>query len=242
MMRALTSIALGVLLVILAVPRQVHAQESEQQAQEMSQTEESRYFADDESWKDRRFHVGGFGGQLLGGTALGLTENLFFRSTFNTDQGTLWGARFGGVFASRFDLEAEFGRSQPDLVATLTDLSGQSKTDVLFADLRMTYLMAVVNYSMIERTRRLVPYLSLGLGTVRVDSDAEQIVAARELGIIFGVGLRLRIVDALALRADVRGLRSGFGTKQQEDELPGVFVGDYNASNLLWSFGLDIRF
>ncbi len=45
------------------------------------------------------------------------------------------------------------------------------------------------------------------------------------------------------LRADVRGLRSGFGAKQQDaDDLPGVFVGDYNASHLLWSFGLDIRF
>lgn len=239
-MRRRVCITLG-LMVALLVPGPALAQEREAEA-EMAPTQESVYFADDESWKDRRFHVGAFGGQMLGGTALGLTENLFFRTTFNTDKGTLWGARFGWVFASRFELEAEYGTAQPDLLATLTDLSGRDKTEVYFADLKMSYLMAVVNYSMIERTRRLVPYLSLGLGTVRVDSDDESLVGAREVGIIFGAGLRFRIVDALLLRADARGLRSGFGTNQTEGDLPRVFVGDYNASNFLWSFGLDFRF
>ena len=204
--------------------------------------EPSKYAADDEAWKDRRFHVSGFGGQMLAGTDLGLVDNIFFRVQLKTGDATLWGGRFGWVFASRFDLELEFGQSSPGLVATLTDLQGRNKTEVPFADLKLTYVMGVVNYSMIDRTKRVVPYLSLGLGMVRADSDDENIVQAREPGIIFGAGLRVRIIDLIAFRGDVRGMRSGFGTKQPFEDLPGVFTGSYTASNLLWSVGLDIRF
>lgn len=225
---------------LLLPPLQALAQEGEEPGAAAGQSE---YAISDSGWKSHRFYIGGFGGQMNGGTSLGLTENVFFRTEFNTGDDTLWGGRVGWVFAPRFELELELGRSSPGLVATLTDLQGKNKTEVEFADLRITYLMAVVNYSMIERGRRLVPYLSLGIGTVRADSDDEKIVRARKPGIIFGGGLRIRVIEALALRADVRGMRSGFGAKQQDvDDLPGVFVGDYNASHLLWSFGLDIRF
>ena len=230
-------------LILFVVPAWALAQEGEPaQEQEPATEGESAELAADEEWKERRFHVGGFGGQMLGGTALGLTENIFFRTQFNTGDDTLWGARAGWVFASRFDLELEFGQSSPGLIATLTDLQGRNKTEVPYADLKLTYLTASVNYSMIERTRRVVPYLTLGFGLVRADSDDEDIVRAREPGIIYGAGVRIRIIDLLALRADVRGLRSGFGTKQVEGDLPGVFVGDYSASHLLWSVGLDVRF
>jgi hypothetical protein len=77
---------------------------------------------------------------------------------------------------------------------------------------------------------------------VSVSSDAEDIVKSRKPGLIYGGGVRIRIIDLIALRVDARGMRSGFGTKQEEDDLPGVFVGDFNASNFIWSAGLDIRF
>ena len=92
------------------------------------------------------------------------------------------------------------------------------------------------------RTRRIVPYLTLGIGVVTVSSDAENIVKSRQPGLIFGGGLRVRVVDMIAVRADARGLRSGFGTNQEEGDLPGVFVGDFKASNFIWTVGLDIRF
>jgi len=238
--RLWTSLALSLLL-FGAVPALAWAQD--QPAEEsLGQPQQLALSTGQENWRQHRFHVGAFVGRMNTGTALGLTENIFFRTQFNTGDDTLGGGRFGWVFAPRFDLEAEFGRSSPGLTATLTDLQGRNKTEVEFADLRITYVMAVVNYSMIERTRRVVPYLSLGVGTVRADSDDEQIVASRKPGLIFGGGLRIRVVDALAVRADVRGMRSGFGTKQQEKDLPGVFVGDFNASFLLWSAGFDFRF
>jgi len=153
-----------------------------------------------------------------------------------------FGVRGGWVFSSRFDLEIEYGKSSPGLIATLTDLQGQGKTEVPFSDLKMTWFTASVNYSMIERTHRVVPYLTVGLGVVSVSSEDESIVKSRKPGLVYGAGVRVRLVDMIALRADARGLRSGFGTGQQEGDLPGVFVGDFKASNFIWTVGLDIRF
>ena len=237
------------LLVMLSVPGTASAQQSGEAAPESQQEDEqtpddatSRYGDADEGWKDRRFHVGGFFGRLTGGTSLGLTENVFFRTQFNMGTDDTFGLRAGWVFAARFDLELEYGESSPGLIATLTDLRGQGKTEVPFADLDMTWFTASANYSMIERTRRIVPYLTLGIGVVTVSSEAEGIVKSRKPGLIFGGGIRVRVVDPIALRVDARGLRSGFGTKQEEGDLPGVFVGDFNASNFVWTVGLEIKF
>jgi opacity protein-like surface antigen len=239
---------LTVLLLLLALvvwPAAAIAQEEVEQADaEQAASEEmpSPYADPDDGWKEQRFHVGGFYGNLSGGTALGLVENVFFRTQFNMGADAAYGLRFGWVFASRFDLEGEYGRSSPSLVATLTDLQGQGKTEVPFSDLDETWFTASVNYSVIERMRRFVPYLTVGLGVVSVSSEAEGIVKSRKPGLIYGAGVRIRIIDLIALRVDARGLRSGFGTKQEAEDLPGVFVGDFNASNFIWSAGLDIRF
>jgi opacity protein-like surface antigen len=244
-MRQTRLTVLLLLMALLVWPAAASAQEeAEQMEGEDGAAEEmpSPYADPDDGWKEHRFYVGGFYGNLSGGTSLGLTENVFFRTQFNMGTDTNYGLRGGWVFTSRFDLELEYGKSSPGLEATLTDLAGQGKTEVPFADLDMSWLMASVNYSMIERTRRIVPYLTVGLGVVSVSSDAEDIVKARKPGLIYGAGVRIRIVDMIALRVDARGLRSGFGTKQEEDDLPGVFVGDFNASNFLWSAGFDIRF
>ena len=48
------------------------------------------------------------------------------------------------------------------------ELGLEREVDV--ADLDMTWLPATLNYSMIERTRRVVPYLTLGMGVVSVSS------------------------------------------------------------------------
>jgi hypothetical protein len=246
MRRYLTSMA--ALLIVLAVPGFVVAQEEAQADQEQAEqaeqveAEASPYAEPDEGWRERRWQVGGFYGQIMGGTALGLVENVFFRTQFNTGKDSTYGFRAAYVFASRFDVELEYGRSSPGLEAILTDLRGQGKTEVEFADLDMNWFTAAVNYSMIERTRRVVPYLTLGLGVVSVSSETEGIAKSRKPGILFGGGVRVRVIDWLAVRADARGLRSGFGTKQEEDDLPGVFVGDYNASNFVWTVGVDVRF
>jgi opacity protein-like surface antigen len=243
-MRRYSWIALLLAIAVVWPVAAVAQEEAEAEASESTPGEPmpSPYSDPDEGWKERRFHVGGLYGNLSGGTSLGLIENVFFRTQFNTGSDTQYGLRAGYVFAARWDVELEWGQSSPGLEATLTDLSGQGKTVVPFADLDMSRLTASVNYSMIERTRRIVPYLTLGFGVVSVSSDAEGVVKSRKPGLIYGGGLRVKVVDMLAVRLDARGLRSGFGTKQEEDDLPGVFVGDFKASNFLWSVGIDIRF
>ncbi len=241
--RATTGVTV-LLLLALILPGLAFAQEAEQaEADGQAEAEgTSLYDNPDAGWKDQRFHVGGFYGNLSGGTSMGLIDNVFFRTQLNMGSDSTFGFRAGYVLASRFDVEFEYGNASPGLIATLTDLQGQGKTEVPFSDLDMTWLTASVNYSMIERTRRVVPYLTLGLGVVSVSSEDEDIVKSRKPGLVFGGGVRVRIVDMIALRADARGLRSGFGSGQQEGDLPGVFVGDFKASNFIWSVGLDIRF
>jgi outer membrane beta-barrel protein len=241
MRRGLTVLTLAVL---LAVPGALLAQEATEEEQAPSNAPRaSDYAQPDEGWKDHRFHVGAYYGGLAGGTAVGLAENLLFRTQFEIDSGSLLGVRGGWVFASRFDLEAEYGRSSPGLNAVLTNLSGQGKTVVPFADLDISHLMAVVNYSVIDRNKRLVPYLSLGVGMVRSSSGDDARVGNTETGIVYGGGLRFWLIDELALRADVRGMRSGLGSNQDKTgDIPGVFVNDFNASFLLWGVGLDFRF
>ena len=174
-MRRYSLIAL-LLAIALVWPVAAFAQEEAETEAEQSTPGEpmpSPYADPDEGWKERRFHVGGMYGDLSGGTSLGLVENVFFRTQFNMGSDTMYGLRAGYVFAARWDVELEWGQSSPGLEATLTDLSGQGKTVVPFADLDMNWLTASVNYSMIERTRRVVPYLTVGLGTVSVSSEAE---------------------------------------------------------------------
>lgn len=245
---AAARITISMLLLALAMPGLALAQQTDETTVEaepadgQNEERESRYGNPDVGWKDRRFHVGGYYGRLTGGTSLGLIDNVFFRTQINMGTDAAIGVRAGWVFAARFDIELEYGKSSPGLVATLTDLQGQGKTEVPFSDLDMTWFTAAVNYSMIERTRRVVPYLTLGFGVVSVSSEDEGIVKSRQPGLIFGGGVRVRLVDMIALRADARGLRSGFGSKQEEGDLPGVFVGDFTASNFIWTVGLDIRF
>jgi len=241
-------VMLLLLVLPLAMPAALYAQQEggesatgDETAQEEPRT--SEYADPSEGWKEHRFHVAGYYGGLAGGTAVGLAENLFFRTQFEVDSGSLYGARVGWVFAPRFDLELEYGASSPGLDAILTDLRGQGKTVVPYADLDISYLMAVVNYSVIDRTRRLVPYLSLGIGMVRSDSADNDSIGNTEGGIVYGAGIRFWLLEMLALRADVRGMRSGLGTRQENPgDLPAVFVNDFNASFLLWSVGAEFRF
>ena len=154
----------------------------------------------------------------------------------------MWGLRAGFAFAPRFDVELEYGRSSPGINVVLTNLAGQGKTEFSFADLDLSYFMAVVNYAMLERSRRIVPVLSLGYGTVSMTSMASEIADSRQMGLVFGGGLRIRVIDNFGVRVDVRGLRTGFGPKQQDDQLPSLFLGDFNASNLYWMAGFEFRF
>ncbi len=204
--------------------------------------QESSYMEPDAGWKDQRFYVGGFAGNMTGGTPLGSVENIFFRSSYVMDSNSMWGLRAGFIFSSRFDVELEYGRSSPPMNVILTNLAGQGKTEFPFADLQINYTMGVVNYSLLERSRRIVPILSLGYGTVGVSSAAAEIDSSRQMGLVFGGGLRVRIVENLGLRADVRGLRTGFGPKQEEGQLPSVFFRGFVATNLYWSAGVEFRF
>jgi opacity protein-like surface antigen len=246
------TLMLMLLLGCLIMPGALLAQEAEEaqgaeegatQEDSMAEPTESPYMNPDEGWKDHRFHVGAFVGGLSGGTSVGLAENLLFRTQFDVDSGTLYGARVGWVFAPRFDLEVEFGTSSPGLDATITDLSGQGKTVVPFAALDISYLMGVVNYSVIDRNKRIVPFLSLGVGMVRSDSSDNDSIGNTETGIVYGGGVKVRIIDILAIRGEVRGMRSGLGTNQENPgDLPAVFVNDFNASFLIWSVGAELRF
>lgn len=204
----------------------------------------SPYFEQDDAWKQQRFFIAGFGGGMVGGTSAGLVENLVMRAQLQVGSGALWGGRAGWVFAPRFDVELELGWSSPGLQLELTDLQGQGKVVVPYADVDVGYVMGSVNYSMVERTRRFVPYLTVGIGAVKASSSDEDRIGNTEPGIVYGVGLRARIIDMLAFRADIRGMRSGLGTKQDngDGEIPGVFVNDFNASFLIWSLGLELRF
>lgn len=241
------TLSIALLLGLLLTPGFLTAQETEGEVlpddTAMQSAESSSYVDPGEGWKERRFHVGAFAGGLAGGTAVGLAENLFFRTQFTVDSGSLVGARAGWAFSSRFDLELEYGRSSPGLDAVITDLGGQGKTVVPFADLDVTYLMGVVNYAVIDRNKRVVPFLSLGIGMVRSDSSDNDAIGNTESGIVYGGGLKFWVIDELALRAEVRGMRSGLGTNQENPgDLPAVFVNDFNASFVLWSFGAEFRF
>ncbi len=204
--------------------------------------QESSYMEPDAGWEDQRFYIGGFAGNMTGGTPLGSIENVFFRSSYVMDSNSMWGLRAGFTLSARFDFEVEYGRSSPAMNVILTNLAGQGKTEFLFADLQINYTMGVVNYSLLERSRRIVPLLSLGYGTVGVSSGAAEIDNSRQMGLVFGGGLRVRIVENLGLRADVRGLRTGFGPKQEEGQLPSVFYRGFVATNLYWSVGVEFRF
>ncbi|HJO03351.1 MAG TPA: outer membrane beta-barrel protein [Acidobacteriota bacterium] len=196
----------------------------------------------DEGWRDQRFYVGVMLGTMTGGTPLGSIENVFFRSSYGMDTDSMWGLRAGLTFAPRFDVEIEYGRSSPGINAILTDLAGQGKTEFAFADLDLSYVMGVVNYSLVERSRRIVPVLSVGYGSVGMSSTASEIAGSRQMGLVFGGGLRVRVADKLGVRADVRGLRTGFGPKQEEGQLPSIFRGAFNATNLYWTAGFEFRF
>ncbi len=230
---------LAVLTALALLPATAAAQQDDY---ELELPQESTYMDLDEGWKERRFRVGGFSGQMTGGTPLGSIENVFFRSSYDMDTDSMWGLRVGFVFAPRFEVEIEYGRSSPGVNVILTDLAGQGRTEFSFADLHLSYLMGVVSCALLERSRRIVPVLSLGYGTVSMTSTASEIADSRQMGLVFGAGLHIRVIDNFGVRADVRGLRTGFGPKQQDGQLPSIFLGDFNASNLYWTAGFEFRF
>ena len=79
-----------------------------------------------------------------------------------------------------------------------------------------------------------MPFLSLGIGMVRSNSPDNDSIGNTESGIVYGGGLKFWVIDNLAVRAEVRGMRSGLGTNQENPgDLPAVFVNDFNASFLL---------
>lgn len=195
-----------------------------------------------EDWTGERWLVSGFGGRVTGGTSVGFTENIVFRSQFEQGTDTTWGFRVGRVVAPRFDVELEYGRSSPGLNAVLTDLAGQGRTEVSFADMDLNWLTAAVNYSVIERSRQVVPYLTLGVGRLGVSSSTEPGIDSGEIAIIFGLGVRVRTLRAIAFRTDVRGLRSGIRGKQEDPSRPAVLDSEFSGTNLLWTVGLELRF
>lgn len=203
----------------------------------------------------RRFRIGGFGGRLSGATAAGLAENLFFRATFEQGTDTLWGGRAAYAFLPRFDVEAELGQASPGLTAVLTDLGGQGRTDVPFADMDLRYTSLSVVYHIVDRHRPIVPFLQLGPAIVSVDSEQEPRIDATEFALLYGAGIRVRPAGRISVRADVRGLRSRFGSDQSsagdvsglfDDQfgatVPGILDGEFNATNLVWTVGLDVHF
>lgn len=237
-MRRRIEIGLVVVVLLAVVPGLALAQDVDDEG-ELYPTP---YMDSESGWAENRLHVAGFGGSLGGGTALGSTENLFFRVQFEQGSDSAWGGRVGWVFAPRFDVEVEYGRSSPGLDAVLSDLQGQGRTVTEYADLNLNWLVVAVNYSVVERTRRFSPYLTLGFGRMGVDSSAEPDIDASEPMLAYGGGLRVRIVDPFALRADVRGLRSGLGGKDEDDPTPDLLRGKFNGTNLLWTLGVELRF
>lgn len=229
----------GTALVTLLAPAAAGAQEEDEAPASGYQTE---YDMDDADWRDQRFHVAAFGGNIAGGTNVGFAENLFFQVSFEQGSDTALGGRVGWVFAPRFDVELEFGTASPGLDAVLRDLSGQGRTVAPFADLDLTWISGSVNYSVVDRSRRFVPYLTLGAGMLNVSSSAESGIDTTEPVLTYGAGLRVRLVEALALRVDARGLRSGLGGKQEDPTRPAVLAGEFNGTNVLWSAGLEFRF
>lgn len=231
-------IAILAFVAALAFPAAAVAQE----ADDIGSRYEADYEMTDPDWREYRFHVAGWAGKISGGTNVGFTENLFFQVAFEQGSDTAFGGRVGWVFAPRFDVELEYGNASPGLNAVITDLSGQGRTVAEFADLDLSWISGSVNYSMIDRSRRVVPYLTLGVGALSVSSSAEPTIDTTEPLLLFGGGLRVRVIEVLALRVDARGLRSGFGSKQEDPTQPAVLLGEFNGTNLLWSAGLELRF
>jgi len=213
-----------------------------QEVDEVELPQESSCMSPDEGWRDERLYVGGFAGTMAGSTPLGAIENAFFRSSYEMGTDSMWGLRPGYAVFPRFDVEIEYGSSSPGVNVTLTNLAGQGKTEFHFADVGVDYFMGMVNYSLLERARRIVPGLSIGFRTVGMTSAASEIADSRQMGLVFGGGLRVRVVDHFGVRVDVHGLRTGFGAKQPPGQLPSIFGGDLNAANLYWTAGFGFRF
>lgn len=238
-MRLRTDLLLVAALVATLIPGAALAQETDDDVVERHPTE---YFDGEAGWDEHRLHVAGYGGGLSGGTALGQSQNLFFRVQFEQGSDSAFGGRVGWVFAPRFDVELEYGRSSPGVDAVLSDLQGQGRTVTPYADLDLSWLVASVNYSVIERARRIVPYLTLGIGRMGVSSSTEPDLDTSEIVLSYGAGLRVRVADPFAVRADVRGLRSGLGGKDEEGDVPDLLRGQFNGTNLLWTLGVEFRF
>lgn len=239
-MRRRLQTVLAAALVLAALPGAALAQE---EMEDQAAQHPTAYADSETGWAAHRIHVSGFGGRLTGGTSLGFSQNLFFSAQFEQGSDSTWGGRVGWVFAPRFDVEIEYGRSSPGLDAVLTDLQGQGRTVADFADLDLNWLVGAVNYSVVERTRRIAPYLTLGVGRLGVSSSEESSIDTSEIVLAYGAGVRVRAVDRLAIRADVRGLRSGLGGKQTDtDSVPDVLLGKFNGTNLVWTVGLEISF
>lgn len=179
-----------------------------------------------------RWAVGVFGGKLSGGTSVGTTENLFFRTSFEQDSDTLAGGRAAAWLWWRLHVEGEYARSSPGLIAVLTDLDGQGRTEAPFADLELSYWSGAVRFDLSQT--RVAPFLTLGMAAVGAESSELELDESAP-GLLFGGGIEVAVAGPAFLRADVRGLRSDLDLLA-----PGISRGV--TTQLLWSVGGGIRF
>lgn len=117
-----------------------------------------------------------FAGYLFGGRFPRGTTALFDFPVDVKDHAT-YGARLGYNVTSKFEVEAQFSRTETAFVnPSRQQLFGSTSTQRL-GDLRIDYLLAYGIYNFGHR--RVVPYITVGAGAARLDPD--RVVCARDL-------------------------------------------------------------
>ena len=180
---------------------------------------------------ETRFTVGLFAGQLSGGTPVGSSENIFFRTTFEQGSDALVGGRISYGFMPRLHFELEYSRSSPGLNVLITDLAGQGRTEAEFSDLDVNYLSGSIRFNLTRSSIR--PHLTVGVANVSAGSTQETIDESA-IGLVFGGGVQISLLDNFTIRADVRGLRSKL-------ELVGTTSSGVT-NEVMWTAGLALDF
>ena len=115
-----------------------------------------------------------------------------FEGNLSLETATFWGINLGYNFTENWGIEGVYTRTD-------ADAKGNSTTDTKVETYRLDLL-----YHFIP-TKKLVPYVALGLGAI--DSNPDKGQNRNHLLLNYGVGVKYFILDSLiALRAEVRHL------------------------------------
>jgi len=144
--------------------------------------------------KEKSWEVSGFGGFYL------MEGNQWLADA------PTYGGKIGYFFTRELEVELTVGYVPTEFdinnsIVRSLQLTGLEEEDVNLLNYRIEVL-----YHFEEVLDRIVPYLALGAGIAHLDSDYPTLDNELEAEIGYGLGMKIFLLDSLALRADVRGI------------------------------------